>query len=779
MYGLYGNIKSDIEALLPADSPAITGVGVLRERMDSVQHLGIIIRGNQPGAPAAFAKELGQHLRAYAEEHPGLIRSIKLDVGAERDFVRKYAFLYLPLPDLQALGLYLSDRLGGVPFENPADDGGEIERQFGLEELKSFWQARDPFGGRFPEDQLVSQDGLTAVVVIFLATTDTGIGTIGPLFDQVRGEVALLSPESRDLVIGFAGDVAIAVEELSALEADIGLSATLVCLGVAISVLLFFRWFLALPAIALSVAVGTAWGFGISSFFLDSLTTTTAFLGSIIIGNGINPAIMLTARFTEERRLGTSVEEAVRRAVAATWKGTLAAALAAAAGYFALSTTSFRGFSEFAIIGSIGVLCCWLAAYGMLPHILVHLDRRYEVEQLPGNSHMMLRNAIWWLPISSPNVCLFVGGIGILASLLVIVQFDRSNIEYDMSKLRNRQSLIEGEGYWSGQMNELVRRNFTAVALMGETSEQAEILGRELRERARERPLSLITSRVVTPDDVLPDDLELRHEEIRHIVALVTPDVAALLPSDLRAPLESLTETAQAPMPGPGQLPELLALGLREKDGKFGRTALLLQSLDGSTWDGGLTIEAASVLREIADIVDPAAAIAGGFFVSAQVLEALEREAAPTTLAALCAVIAIIVILFRVSIQAVLVLTSLLVGVVFLAGAVMFFDIKINFLNFMAFPVTFGIGAEYAINVLHRFRQEPSDIRTVMGNTGGAVALCSLTTILGYGSLLIATNQALFSFGLLAVIGEVTCLVSATVLLPAVFVRINKHAGKY
>ena len=86
------------------------------------------------------------------------------------------------------------------------------------------------------------------------------------------------------------------VEELSALEADIGLSAILVCLGVAISVLLFFRWALALPAIALSVAVGTAWGFGISSFFLDSLTTTTAFLGSIIIGNGINPAIMLTAR---------------------------------------------------------------------------------------------------------------------------------------------------------------------------------------------------------------------------------------------------------------------------------------------------------------------------------------------------------------------------------------------------------------------------------------------------------------------------------------------------
>jgi predicted RND superfamily exporter protein len=52
--------------------------------------------------------------------------------------------------------------------------------------------------------------------------------------------------------------------------------------------------------------------------------------------------------------------------------------------------------------------------------------------------------------------------------------------------------------------------------------------------------------------------------------------------------------------------------------------------------------------------------------------------------------------------------------------------------------------------------------------TGGAVALCSLTTILGYASLLIARNQALFSFGVLAVLGEVACLAAALLALPAV-----------
>jgi predicted RND superfamily exporter protein len=55
----------------------------------------------------------------------------------------------------------------------------------------------------------------------------------------------------------------------------------------------------------------------------------------------------------------------------------------------------------------------------------------------------------------------------------------------------------------------------------------------------------------------------------------------------------------------------------------------------------------------------------------------------------------------------------------------------------------------------------------VVRNTGSAVVLCSLTTIWGYSSLLLAQNRALFSFGVLAVLGEVFAIVVAVVALPA------------
>jgi predicted RND superfamily exporter protein len=51
--------------------------------------------------------------------------------------------------------------------------------------------------------------------------------------------------------------------------------------------------------------------------------------------------------------------------------------------------------------------------------------------------------------------------------------------------------------------------------------------------------------------------------------------------------------------------------------------------------------------------------------------------------------------------------------------------------------------------------------------TGGAVTLCSMTTIIGYSSLLLAENRALFLFGLLAVLGEVACLTTAVIVMPA------------
>jgi len=71
-------------------------------------------------------------------------------------------------------------------------------------------------------------------------------------------------------------------------------------------------------------------------------------------------------------------------------------------------------------------------------------------------------------------------------------------------------------------------------------------------------------------------------------------------------------------------------------------------------------------------------------------------------------------------------------------------------------------------------RAAAAGVTNVVRSTGAAVALCSVTTIIGYSSLLIAQNRALYLFGLLAVLGEICCLSTALVTLPAVLVVIRR-----
>jgi predicted RND superfamily exporter protein len=106
--------------------------------------------------------------------------------------------------------------------------------------------------------------------------------------------------------------------------------------------------------------------------------------------------------------------------------------------------------------------------------------------------------------------------------------------------------------------------------------------------------------------------------------------------------------------------------------------------------------------------------------------------------------------------------------VLWLTAAMMILRIKINFANFIAFPITFGIGVDYSVNVASRWTLDRGhSMADAVRTTGGAVTLCSMTTIIGYSSLLLAENRALFYFGLLAVLGEISCLSTAVVVMPA------------
>src|SRR5439155_590498 len=151
----------------------------------------------------------------------------------------------------------------------------------------------------------------------------------------------------------------------------------------------------------------------------------------------------------------------------------------------------------------------------------------------------------------------------------------------------------------------------------------------------------------------------------------------------------------------------------------------------------------------------------------ADLLTNIDREGPRTTFLSVAGVCLLVLLFFRHLRTAAEVMGSLFIGVVLMCGIAAAVDLKINFFNFIVYPITFGIAVDYGANIAARVRERRGDVIGSLAEVGPAVMLCSWTSIIGYGSLLFSLNRALRSFGWYAMAGEVTTIITAIVLLPA------------
>jgi len=115
--------------------------------------------------------------------------------------------------------------------------------------------------------------------------------------------------------------------------------------------------------------------FAFAEVAIGHLNLATAFLSSIVIGNGINFGIVLVARYQEAVRGGEHGVACIATTIRSTLAGTLAAALAASVAYGSLMLTVVSRVRDFGIIAGVGILPCWIAAYTVLPAVLAIAER--------------------------------------------------------------------------------------------------------------------------------------------------------------------------------------------------------------------------------------------------------------------------------------------------------------------------------------------------------------------------------------------------------------------
>jgi len=110
----------------------------------------------------------------------------------------------------------------------------------------------------------------------------------------------------------------------------------------------------------------------------------------------------------------------------------------------------------------------------------------------------------------------------------------------------------------------------------------------------------------------------------------------------------------------------------------------------------------------------------------------------------------------------------LLVGILWMILMMELAGLKLNFYNLVVLPAVLGIGNDAGVHLVHRYREEGrGSIMHVLRFTGEHVAMGSITTIIGFGGLLLSFHPGLRSIGELAVVGIGMTLLAAVVFLPA------------
>ena len=123
---------------------------------------------------------------------------------------------------------------------------------------------------------------------------------------------------------------------------------------------------------------------------------------------------------------------------------------------------------------------------------------------------------------------------------------------------------------------------------------------------------------------------------------------------------------------------------------------------------------------------------------------------------------------FRSPKWALLALLPLVVGILWMLLMMEVFDLKLNFYNLVVLPAVLGIGNDAGVHLVHRYREEgPGSVLRVLRSTGEHVTMGSLTTMIGFGGLLLSFHPGLRSIGSLAVVGIGATLLAALLFLPA------------
>lgn len=816
-------LDTDVLNLLPKHDPKIQDFMEAMERFGGVDYLLVVVRIPEGGPTEPYGllvDRLGERLEGLPE-----LERVDYRIGSPEEILERLSPKALLFLDGEARA-ELAERVSPEGLRARAQELRRLlttPQSLGLKELIKV----DPLGlSEIFLARLEATRGELAVdwtsghylskdhrLLLLLARPvkppqDTEFDV--RLVDAVQGEVAAVLARWDEIVgpdappapeVALGGAYLTALDDYKLIRGDLVRNLlTSVTLVLALFLLAFRRLGPLLYAMV-PLGFGLVLAFGFAAVTVGTLSSATSGTAALLIGLGIDFVIVSYGRYVEERRRGAGVDAALAAMASTSGRAVVVGAVTTAATFFAFLATDFTGLRQMGFLTGTGILFCMVAVLVLLPALISWGEHRHHRRETRPNLylHSFGTGPLMRWAIRRPVTVLACGAL-----VTVVAAWGATGLEFE----EGMETMRPAEGNRGIEVGEEVARHFEsgfdAMMLMIRGDDLEEIFARSEAAVAGARRLvdddvllgySGLTTLVPSPSrqrDVLAWLDEGRESGLLDPERIGAGFRAALTESGMRpepferglelfgealAARDTLTPHELASDPETGQvLDRYLQPAGAEEGGGWVSVVYLYPPLN--KWRRRPPPEAV----ELAEELGPDVVLTGPNVVNHRLRQRVRTDAVVAAVLGFLLVAALLWMDFRRLGDALLSLVPLLVGLVWMLGAMVALGLPMNFMNVFVTTMIIGIGVDYGIHAVHRFREAKGAGTDRLGaglvETGKAIVVAALSTVVGFGSLTTSRYPGLQSTGLVAVLGALATALVAITLLPAYLALRERRAGR-
>lgn len=789
------NLDTDISNLVPEDYESVQALNKLQRTVGGESDMAVAIVSPSFEANKQFAEDLiPRALSLKRVQDTSETYLTRVDYKREVEFLKDNALYFASNQEFRQVEDFLQDKIAEAKqarqeanpfyFELEEEEEDTTETAESGEELEGVYARL--IGKRYP----ISDDSTAMVLRFFPSGSNTDIGYIENLYSDVRDLVDRMEPGSYhpEMKVVLAGRLYRQLVEVQTIWNDVAGSFGVGVGTVLLVVILYFlykayrvrarrrldwrallRELVRAPVMGLVIGVplfmSLAWTGGAAYLLFGRLNLMTSTLGLVLFGLGIDFGIHFYARYSEERAAGHSIPDAAERTFTGTGQAIAVGALTTAGALYVLTVADFKGFSEFGAVAGTGVLFALLAMTVVMPALLALLERT-GLLNLRVASGMEAADGPAQQPYPRARPIVVGGLVAVVAALVLVPRVD---FQYDFGTLEPEYTEYEQRAQYVNRVSmgaDDGRRN--PAYIVADSQEAVPRIVEAVREKMRSDTTSPTILAVESLQERFPLSDTAQSAKLQRIAEIrETATENRYLEDETSDALERLRRAAQTRAPiALDQVPKSLRKQFTTKEGELGRFVMIYPSVGLS--DGRKSIAFAKDVGSITTDRGNTYHAGSTSVVAADMLMLLQQEA-PWMIAGTFVIVALLMLLNFGSLRwAALALVPLVVGLLWMLLAMEIFGLMVNFYNMVVFPAILGIGNDAGVHMAHRYREEgPGSLWTVLRSTGEHVTMGTLTTMVGFGGLLLSFHPGLNSMGTLAVLGLGTTLLAAVVFLPA------------